>query len=137
VPGFDHQDLVAGRQGVDDGRFPGTGPRGRENDHRARCFEDFPAALQNGLAQLGKFGTPVIDHRHVHRPEHPVRDGAWTWDLEKMTSLMLGHAAFPPAVVELNLPQTRYCIQFLIFQLNYCVQNSYRRDVPGHLLCFG
>ena len=116
MAGLDHQYLVAGRERVDDRGLPGARARGRKDEDRSGCLEDFPAAFENRLRQFGKSRTAVIDHRHVHGPEHAIRNGARAGNLKEMASLMLGHGflRFPERQL---LPP--YCIQFQRDQLNF------------------
>src|ERR1700682_6605719 len=91
MAGLYHQYLVARRERVDDRGFPGASARGRKNDDRSGGLEDFLAAFENHLCQFGKCRTAVVDHRHVHGPEHAIGDRARTGNLKKVASLMLRH----------------------------------------------
>jgi hypothetical protein len=91
MAGLDHQHLVARRERVDDRGLPGARPRGREDDDRPGRLEDFASAFENRLCQVGKGRAAVIDDRHVHGPEHAVRNGARAGNLKEMASLMRGH----------------------------------------------
>src|SRR5258708_38227167 len=74
-----------------DGRFPGAGARRGKNDDRSGCLEDFLAALEYPLGELGEFGAAMVDDRHVHGAEHAIRHRARARNLQKMASLVLGH----------------------------------------------
>ncbi len=43
------------------------------------------------LAEFGELGAAMVDDRHVHGAQHPVRHRARTGNLQKMASLVLGH----------------------------------------------
>jgi hypothetical protein len=88
MAGLHHQHLVARRQRIDDRRLPGAGAGGRKNDDRAGSLEDFLAAFENRFAELGKRLAAVVDDRHVHGAEHPIRHRARAGNLQKMASLM-------------------------------------------------
>ena len=91
MAGLDHQDLVAGRQRIDDRRFPGAGTGGGKNDDRPRGLEDLLAPLEDGLAEFGELGAAVVDDRHIHGAEHAVRHRAGAGNLQEVASLVLGH----------------------------------------------
>jgi DNA-binding GntR family transcriptional regulator len=55
----------------------------------------------------------VIDHRHVHRAEHAIRNGTRTGNLKEVASLMLGHK-FPPS----SLTAVTIHIAFNSFRFN-------------------
>ena len=57
-------------------------------------LEDLLAALEHRLAECGELGAAVVDDRHVHGAEHPVRHRARAGNLQEMASLMLCHG-FP------------------------------------------
>jgi hypothetical protein len=61
VAGFVHQDVVAGAQRVDQGRFPGAGAGSRVNDDGLRGLENFLDAGQHLQAQRAEFGAAVVD----------------------------------------------------------------------------
>ena len=63
MAGLEHQHLVAGRQRVDQRRFPGAGARGGIDHHRAGGLED---ALHAG------------EHRSCPARGIPGRDGRWS-----------------------------------------------------------
>ncbi len=96
LAGLGEQHLVAGRERVDDGRFPGAGAGRREDNHGLLGAENPLHARKYGKAELGEFRTPVVQRRHVHGPQDPVRYIGRAWNLEKMPSCMQGHgASFP------------------------------------------
>src|ERR1700733_499226 len=95
LAGLGEQHLVAGRKRVDDGRLPGAGARRRENDHRLFGAENALHARKHGKAELGEFRAPVVQRRHVHGPQDPVRYIGRAWNLKKMPSCMQRHAGRP------------------------------------------
>jgi hypothetical protein len=62
VPGLEHQHPVAGRQGVQNGRFPGPRVGGRVDDDLPLGLEDGLAAFQDVPSELGEFGAAMIGH---------------------------------------------------------------------------
>ena len=63
---FEHQDLIPGRQRVNQRGFPGSGTRGGVNDHVARSFKYLFQALQNFESELSEFRTAVVYSGHIH-----------------------------------------------------------------------
>ena len=83
---FEHQDLVPGRQRVDQCGFPGAGTRGGIYDHVARGFKNLLQALQDFECELGEFRTAVVHGRHIHRAQDAVRHIGRPRNLQKMAS---------------------------------------------------
>ena len=76
-----HQHLIARRKGVDEGGFPGAGVGGRV-DHDGVCgFEYQLKPLGHRGAELGEFGSAMIDDGAIDGPQDPVRDIGWAWNL--------------------------------------------------------
>ena len=96
LAGLGHQHLVAGFERIDDRGFPGAGPGRGKNDNRLGGAEHALHGRHHRKAELGEFGTPMIQRRHVHRPQHPVGDVGRSWNLKKMPSSVQGHvSSFP------------------------------------------
>jgi hypothetical protein len=86
-----HQNRVAGRQRIDDRRFPRAGAGRGKNDDRLRGLKDRLAALQNLLAELAKGRSAMIDHLLVHGPKNALGDRAGAGDLEEVVTVILVH----------------------------------------------
>jgi hypothetical protein len=93
VAGLEHHHPVARRQGVDQGRFPSAGARGRIDDDRLRGPEDLLQAVQDLSGHAPEFGPPVVDRRPVDGPENPVGDVGRSRDLQEMPArpIDVGH----------------------------------------------
>ena len=76
LAGLDHQHAVAGRERVDQRRFPGAGAGRGIDDHRLGGLEDGLDAFEHALGELGEFRAAVIDHRRVDRAQHAIREPA-------------------------------------------------------------
>src|SRR5665213_1944061 len=83
--------MIARRQRVDDRRFPGAGARRGKDDHRAGGLEDLLAAVEHRPGERGELRAAVVDDWHVHGAKHAIWHRARTGNLQKMSSLMLGH----------------------------------------------
>jgi hypothetical protein len=88
LPRVAHQHGVAGRQRVDQRRFPGAGTR-------RGIHHDRPCRLENALQPRADLfhhrcegRSAVIDRRPRHRTQDPIGNVGWTGDLKEM----------PPAV---------------------------------------
>jgi hypothetical protein len=81
LAGLGHQDLVPGQQRIDDRGFPGTGARRRKDDHRLAGAEHALHGRHHRKTEFGEFGTPMIQGRRVHGPQHPVGDIGRSWNL--------------------------------------------------------
>ena len=86
MAGLEHQHFIAGRKGVDEGSFPGTGAGSRIDHDGVHRFEDRLQPLQNRACELGEFGTAMIDDWTINRPQDPIRDVARTWDLQEVST---------------------------------------------------
>src|SRR6185437_1390948 len=96
LAGLGQKHLVARRERIDDGGFPGAGARRRKDDDRLLGAKDALHACKYGVAEFGEFRAPVVQGRHIHGPQYPVRYVGRAWNLEKMPSCMQGHwASFP------------------------------------------
>ncbi len=84
LAGLHHQHLVAGRQRVDQGAFPGAGAGRGVDDHRVRGLEDGLDALEAALGQLGKFRAAMVDDGGVHGPQNAVRNRRRAGDVQQM-----------------------------------------------------
>src|SRR5262249_52307190 len=88
---------VAGAEGVDQRRFPGTGPRAGEDDDRPLGLKYGPAPGEDLLPERLEGRPAVVDGGEVHRPQHPVRNVGGSGNLEEMTSAANGHhCSLPP-----------------------------------------
>jgi hypothetical protein len=60
MSGLEHQDPVAGRQGVDQCRLPGSGARGGIDQDGTRGLEDALDPIENYEHELGKLRSAMI-----------------------------------------------------------------------------
>src|SRR5579872_1512325 len=98
LAGLGEQHLVARRQRIDDGRFPGAGARRGKNDHRLFGAENTLKAGKDGIAEFGEFRTAMVQRRHIHGPQDAVRYIGRAWNLKKMPSCMQSHLAQLPGI---------------------------------------
>ena len=63
LAGLDHQHAVAGRERVDQRRFPGAGAGRGIDDDRIGGLEDGLDAFEHALGELGEFRSAVVDDR--------------------------------------------------------------------------
>src|SRR5579872_4013263 len=98
APPIGGQHLVARRQRIDDGRFPGAGARRGKNDHRLFGAENTLKAGKDGIAEFGEFRTAMVQRRHIHGPQDAVRYIGRAWNLKKMPSCMQSHLAQLPGI---------------------------------------
>ena len=68
VSGLKHQDSVTGREGIDDGCFPGSGARSGINNHRAARLKDGAQIFKDFGAEAGEFRAAMVHDGTVHRP---------------------------------------------------------------------
>ena len=85
LAGLDHQHAVAGRQRVDQRRFPRAGAGRGVDDDRIGGLENGLDAVEAALGELGEFRAAMVDDRRVHRPQHAVGQRRRAWDLQEMT----------------------------------------------------
>jgi hypothetical protein len=90
MPGLKHQDTIARREGIDDGRFPGSGSGSWIHRYRAAGLGNFPHALQRLFHDGGKFGSAMIHDRAIDGAQHAVRYVAGTRYLKKMAACVNG-----------------------------------------------
>ena len=102
IPGLEHEHLVPGGQGVDQGRLPGPGPGGGVDHDRPAGFENLLQPLKDVYRQSGKFGTPVVDGGLSDGPENSLRHVGRPRDLEKMTPARVAHSA-PPHGIDVDM----------------------------------
>ncbi len=87
LAGLDHQHLVAGRERVDQRRFPGAGAGRGVDDHRIGGLEDGLDALEAALRQLGEFRPAMVDDRACPSPaESRSGSGVGPGNLQEMTA---------------------------------------------------
>ena len=86
MAGLEHQHGVAGRQRVDERRFPGASTRRGVNDDRARGLKDSLEPLEHGAAEGREVGTAVIDRRLRHGAQHAIGHVGRSRDLEEMSA---------------------------------------------------
>ena len=86
LAGLDHQHAVAGRQGVDQGGFPGAGAGRGIDDDRVRGLEDGLDAFERAFGELGEFRPAVVDDRRVHGAQNAVRKRGRAGNLQEMTA---------------------------------------------------
>ena len=68
-----HQNLVAGRQCVGEGGFPGASAGGREKkDLTVFGLVDLLQILEQRQRQFGEFRRPMVFHWHDHRTQNPI-----------------------------------------------------------------
>ncbi|OIQ67001.1 hypothetical protein GALL_514240 [mine drainage metagenome] len=108
LAGLGQQHLVARRQRIDERGFPGAGARRRKNDDRLLGAENALHSGEYRMTEFGKFGTAVIQGRHIHGPQHPVRYIGRAWNLKKMPSCMQSHLASFPGISESERSPTIY-----------------------------
>ncbi len=86
LAGLHHQHAVAGRERVDQRRFPGAGARRGIGDYRIGGLENGLDAVEALLRELGEFRPAVVDHRGVHRPQHAVGQRGRSRNLQEVAS---------------------------------------------------
>ena len=85
LAGLDHQHAVAGRQRIDQRRFPRAGAGRGVDDDRIGGLENGLDAVEAALGELGEFRAAMIDDRRVHRPQHAVGQRRRPRNLQEMT----------------------------------------------------
>src|SRR5262245_35657939 len=91
------QDTVAGRERVDECRLTGAGARrGVDHDGTAR-LEHRTQAVEDLVCKPPEVRAPMVDGWIIHRPEHPIRNIGWSWNLQKVASRACGHRSAPNA----------------------------------------
>ena len=86
VPGFEHQDGVAGTERVDERRFPGARARRRIDDDRLLRLEDLLDPFEHCQAERAEFGATMVDGRVAHRAQDAIRHRARSGDLQEVSS---------------------------------------------------
>ena len=81
VAGLAHHHPVAGRQRVDQRRFPRAGAGRRIDDYWFAGLENPLDAGQHLAAEPLEFRPAVIDGRQVDGPQHPIRHISGPWNL--------------------------------------------------------
>ena len=87
LAGLGHQHAVAGRQSVDDCRFPRPGAGCRIDDHGAGCAEHRPDGLQHLMSQFLEVWTAMVDHLAVDGALDALGHRAGSGNLEEMLTL--------------------------------------------------
>ncbi len=91
MTGFERQHAIAGREGVDQRRFPCPGAgRGIDDDRTAGAEHRFDP-LQQVVGELGEVRSAVVDGRLCDGAQHPVGDVGRSGDLQEMPSTVSGH----------------------------------------------
>jgi len=85
LAGLDHQHAVAGRQRIDQRRFPGAGAGRGIDDDRIGGLENGLDAVEAALGELGEFRAAMVDDRRIHRPQDAVGQRGRPWDLQEVT----------------------------------------------------
>ena len=85
LAGLDHQHAIAGRQRVDQRRFPRAGAGRGVDDDRIGGLENGLDAVEAALGELGEFRPAMIDDRGVHRAQHAVGQRRRARNLQEMT----------------------------------------------------
>jgi hypothetical protein len=86
VAGLDHQHRVAGRERVDQRRFPGAGARRRIDHHRMARLENLLHFGEHLPAECAELGPAMIDRRQAHRPQNAIGHRARPGDLQEMAA---------------------------------------------------
>ena len=93
--GLAHQDLVAGRQRVDERGFPRTRARRGINDDGIARLEDRLELGEHLASQDAELRAAMIHRRLRHRAQHAVRHVGRTRNLEKMSAARVAHRDIP------------------------------------------
>src|SRR5581483_10991581 len=109
LAGLGQQHLVAGRQRVDEGCFPGACAGRGKDDHRVLGAKNPLQSGHDGVAEFGEFWTAMVKARHVHRPQYPIRYIGRAWNLKKMPSCMQGHLSSFPGQISEAIALTSIC----------------------------
>src|SRR5262249_18522154 len=124
MTGLAHQHAVAGRERVDERRFPGAGSRGRVDHYRLLRLEHRLEAFQDLEAHLAELGSPVVDGRLVDRAQDAIRNVRRTGNLQEVASALVCHAALvrslrtaslseiPPATMISLKPAVSWAIRY-------------------------
>ena len=91
MTGFERQHAIAGREGVDQCRFPRPSAGRGIDDDRTTGAENRFDPLQYVAREFGEVGSAVVDGRLRDRVQHPVRDVGRSRDLQEMSSTVSGH----------------------------------------------
>ena len=83
---LEREHLVAGRQRVDQRRFPGARARCRKDHHRSGSSEDLLQTIEHLTPQRRELIAAVVDRRLRHRPQHAIRNVGRTRNLEEVPS---------------------------------------------------
>ena len=98
LAGLDHQHAVAGRQRVDQRRFPRAGAGRGVDDDRVGGLEDGLDAFEAALGELGEFRTAMVDDRRVHGAQDAVGQRRRPRNLQEVAADgargVLGHQQF-------------------------------------------
>jgi hypothetical protein len=86
MPGLVHQHLVAGGERVHQRRLPGASAGGGIDEHRARGLEDGLDPREHLQPERLELRPAMVDDRHVHGPQDPVRHRRRPGDLQVMAA---------------------------------------------------
>ena len=98
VAGLEHQDAVAGREHVDEGRLPRPGARGGIDDHRPRGAEHLAHPVEQLAPERPELGAAVVDRGLRHGAQHPPGDVGGPGNLQEVTAGSVGHGARSPVL---------------------------------------
>ena len=86
VTGLEHQHLVSARQGVDQSRLLRAGSRGWIDHDGLMRLKYRPDTRDHLTSERPELRSSMVDRGTRHRPQDPVRDVGWTWNLQKMAA---------------------------------------------------
>ena len=86
LAGLDHEHAIAGRERVDQRRFPGAGAGRGVNDDRVGGLENRLDAVERAARDLGELRSAMIDERRIHGAQNAVGDRRRPRDLQEMTA---------------------------------------------------
>ena len=89
VAGLAHQDLVAGRQRVDQRCFPRAGAGSRIDDDVALGLEDGLHAIEALGPNGAELRSAVVDGRIIHRAQDSIRHVGRARNLQKMAACLM------------------------------------------------
>ena len=85
----ERQHPIAGRQRVDERRFPRAGARRGKDHDRPGGLEDPLRALEHLASERREFGAAMIDGRLRHRAQHAIGRVGRSGDLKEVTSALV------------------------------------------------
>ncbi len=84
LAGLDHQHMIAGRQRVGEGCFPGARTGRRINDDRVLGLENGLDAGEHAFAELSKLGAAVVEDLALHGLQDALGHRSGSGNLQKM-----------------------------------------------------